>query len=91
MNGPLIGLSPWPLLRRLSGVWLAATLMAAIVAWLGITLADSYGPLAALVIAIPAGILIYLPLLWLFGRGSFLALLERVRPLMRRSALAGAR
>ena len=91
VNGPLIGLSPWPLLRRLSGVWLAATLMGASVAWLGITLSDSYGPLAALVVAIPAGVLIYLPLLLLFGRGSFLALLERMRPLLRRSALADAR
>jgi O-antigen/teichoic acid export membrane protein len=91
VNGPLIGLSPWPLLRRLSGVWLAATAMAAAVAWLGIRLSDAYGPLTALAVAIPAGILIYLPLLMVFGRGSFLALLERVRPLLRRSDLAGAR
>ncbi|GJD36015.1 oligosaccharide flippase family protein [Methylobacterium aerolatum] len=91
ISGPLIGLAPWPLLRRLAGVWLAAGLMAVAVAWLGIQLATAYGPLAALVVAVPAGVLLYLPLLFLFGRANALALVGRLRPLLGRTALAGAR
>ncbi|MCJ2013387.1 oligosaccharide flippase family protein [Methylobacterium sp. J-076] len=91
VNGPLIGLSPWPLLRRLSGVWLAAATMAVIVAWLGIRLADSHGQVVALLIAIPAGVLIYIPLLFLISRASFNSLVDRIRPLIGRAALADAR
>ena len=91
VNGPLIGLSPWPLLRRLSGVWLAATVMAVIVAWLGIRLAESQGQVIALLIAIPAGIVLYIPLLFLISRASFYSLVERIRPLLGRAALADAR
>lgn len=91
VNGPLIGLSPWPLLRRLSGVWLAAAAMAVIVAWLGLRLAESHGQLVALLVAIPAGVLIYVPLLFLISRASFYSLVERIRPLIGRAALAPAR
>ncbi len=91
INGPLIGLSPWPLLRRLSGVWLSAAIMAVIVAWLGITLADTYGPLLALIVAIPAGVLIYVPLLFLISRASFDSLVGRIRPLLNRAPVAGLR
>lgn len=91
VNGPRIGLSPWPLLRRLSGVWLAAATMAVIVAWLGIQLADSQGQVVALLIAIPAGVIIYIPLLFLISRASFDSLVERIRPLLGRTNLAGAR
>ncbi|MGC5778014.1 oligosaccharide flippase family protein [Methylobacterium sp. NFXW15] len=91
INGPLIGLSPWPLLRRLSGVWLSAAIMAVIVAWLGITLADAYGPLLALIVAIPAGVLIYVPLLFLISRASFDSLVGRIRPLLSRAPVAGLR
>lgn len=91
VNGPRIGLSPWPLLRRLSGVWLAAATMAVIVAWLGIRLADSQGQVVALLIAIPAGVVIYIPLLFLISRASFDSLVERIRPLLGRTNLAGAR
>lgn len=91
ISGPLIGLSPWPLLRRLAGVWLAAAVMAVSVAWLGIRLSASYGPLIALLIAVPAGVLFYGPLLFLFGRRSALTLVDRLRPLLGRTSLAGAR
>lgn len=91
ISGPLIGLSPWPLLRRLAGVWLAAALMAVGVAWLGIRLSAGYGPTTALLIAVPAGVIAYVPLLLLFGRASALTVFERVKPLLGRTALAGAR
>lgn len=91
VNGPLIGLSPWPLLRRLSGVWLAAAAMAVIVAWLGLRLAEGHGLVVALLVAVPAGIVIYIPLLFLISRASFRSLVQRIRPLVGRSALAGAR
>ncbi len=91
VNGPRIGLSPWPLLRRLSGVWLAAAVMAVIVAWLGIRIAESHGQVVALIVAIPAGVVIYIPLLFLISRASFDSLVVRLRPLLGRTALADAR
>ncbi len=91
VNGPLIGLSPWPLLRRLSGVWLAAATMGVIVAWIGIRLAESHGQVVALLVAVPAGVLIYIPLLFLISRASFRSLVHRIGPMLGRGALAGAR
>ncbi len=72
-------------------MWLAAATMAVIVAWLGIRLADSQGQVVALLIAIPAGVIIYIPLLFLISRASFDSLVERIRPLLGRTNLAGAR
>ena len=91
VSGPLIGLAPRPLLRRLAGVWLAAALMAVTVGWLGIRLSAGYGPLVALLVAVPTGVMLYVPLLFLFGRASALSLVERIRPLIGRHALAEAR
>ena len=82
LGGRLIGLRPGALLRTLSGIWFAAAAMAAAVAALGIRFAADHAPTLALLVAVAAGVALYGPLLYLFARPSFSALMRLAGPVL---------
>lgn len=82
VGGRLIGLRRGPLLRALSGIWLAAAAMAALAGLVGIRLSAGLPPGLALAAAVACGVAAYGPLLFLFARPRCLALLGRVAPLL---------
>lgn len=83
VGGRLIGVRTGALLRALSGIWVAAAAMAAAVAALGIHLAAGHAPTLALPVTIAAGLVLYGPLLYLFARPSFSALMRLAGPVLR--------
>ena len=82
VGGRLIGVARAALLRDLGGIWVAASLMAATVAALGIGLSSGQASAIALAGAIAAGIVLYGPLLFLFARPSFSALMRLAGPML---------
>lgn len=82
VGGRLIGLRPWALLRDLGRLWLAASLMAAAAALLGIRLVSGHASMLALAGAVAAGIALYGPLLYLLARPSFSALMRLAGPML---------
>lgn len=75
-GGALIGLARRSILRRLAGPWLAATLMALVVAQVGQGLVHAAPPAVALLLSVACGVLVYAALLFWLARPSFLALLR---------------